>query len=172
MERMERRRKTSAKKVNLDKVKFIRREIVQNIPIRKRNVDGYIDLMLNTRSIQLCNEIAYKLEKFKSESIKHALVRIISRKSRKGKAARLVVMCTKYDCSEYLRTFVNVLLNEETEAYLWAADVIGNMRGPFDRRTAMRNLAQITNAIGNNLSGEKLETLTRVRDHILRIMEA
>ena len=60
-----------------------------------------------------------------------------------------------FDCTKYFRLFTDVVLNDNTESYLWALDVIYYMDGPFKLSELNYAVESLQLALSKNQEADK-----------------
>lgn len=135
--------------------------------IENEIVGELLKVFKETTDYWIKNKIALFLQKYDNDEIPEAFIEEIKRPESKNRDGVIVDSCSYFDCTKHFKFFVDIVLNDKTESYLWAMGVIGNMDGPFRISELNAATALLQAAITENKDPDKNPDYEKLLNYLL-----
>jgi hypothetical protein len=145
--------------------------IIKVLKAENEIVDDLLKVFKESADYRIKNEIALFIRKYDNDKIPEAFIEELKKPESKNRDGVIVDCCSYYDCTNYFTFFVDIVLNDETESFLWAIDVIGNMDGPFDPNELNSAISSIQLAIKENINPDKKPHYEKLLGYLLELSD-
>src|SRR5690606_18320166 len=130
-------------------------------------IDELLKVFKETTDFWIKNKIAMFLRKYDNDKIPEAFIEEIKKPESKNYDGTIVDCSSYFDCTKHFRFFIDIVLNDNTESYLWAMEVIGRMDGPFKLSELNAAIELLQSAINEKQHPDKIPYYAKLLNFLL-----